>query len=285
MKASEMFCFVRNFALMVGDLVPTGDEVWSFYLCLQDILDLVFAKRISTKELILLKTLISEHHEEYLHLFNDTLKPKHHFMLHYVRSIEFLGPLRLIWSMRFEAKHGQSKKTANFICNFKNICKSLAHKHHMKLCYRLQARSGLSQGDLEVGTGNVVKLSASFSEELYLLLTKFSPGDQQFIANWVVFNGIKYRPGQALVVGVEHDMPKFGTVYSITVDPSRDVSVVISEMHTVMYDEHYHAFEVVQLNTFSCIKPLNLLDHRPLYVHNLFNAVSHRLLVSLYRSL
>lgn len=121
MKASEMFCLVRNFALMVGDMVPAGDDVWSFYLCLLGILDLVFAQRISTKELILLKILISEHREEYLRLFRDTLKPKHHFMLHYVRAIEFLGPLGLIWSMRFESKHGQAKKTANVICNFKNI--------------------------------------------------------------------------------------------------------------------------------------------------------------------
>jgi hypothetical protein len=56
-------------------------------------------------------------------------------------------------------------------------------------------------------------------------------------------------------------------------------------MRTVMYDEHYHAFEVINLNTYSCMKSLDLLDHRPLHVYNLFNSVSHRCLVSLYRSL
>jgi hypothetical protein len=32
--------------------------------------------------------------------------------------------------------------------------------------------------------------------------------EQQFTANWIVFNGTTYRPGQVLVVGVVHDMPK-----------------------------------------------------------------------------
>lgn len=224
MKASEMFCLVHNFALMVGDMVPAGDEVWSFYLCLREILDIAFAKCISKKDLILLKTLISEHHEEYLRLFNDTLKPKHHFMLHYARAIEFLGPLSLIWCTRFESKHGQLKRTAYVICNFKNICKSLAHKHQMKLCYRLQAHSGLSQDDLVVGTGCIEKLSYSLPEEIYDLLTKLGLNNQQqFIANWVACNGIKYRPGQVLVVDVQYDMPKFGTLYSIIVNPLRNV--------------------------------------------------------------
>jgi hypothetical protein len=44
MKSSEMFCLVRNFALMVVDMVPTGDEVWSFYPSLREILDIVFAQ-------------------------------------------------------------------------------------------------------------------------------------------------------------------------------------------------------------------------------------------------
>jgi hypothetical protein len=106
-------------------------------------------------ELLLLQALIAEHHEMYVSLFLDLLKPKHHFMIHYISAIKSVGPLRWLRSMRFESKHGQAKKTANIICNFKNICKSLSQKHQLKFCYRLLAKESLSDNDLVVGTGTV----------------------------------------------------------------------------------------------------------------------------------
>lgn len=38
---------------------------------------------ISRSELIILENLIEEHHELYIKLYKDTLKPKMHNMLHY----------------------------------------------------------------------------------------------------------------------------------------------------------------------------------------------------------
>jgi len=63
--------------------------------------------------------------------------------------------------MRFELKHGQAKKTANNVCNSKNICKSLLQKHQLKFSYRLMARDSLSDEDLVVGTGCVMVVEPS----------------------------------------------------------------------------------------------------------------------------
>jgi hypothetical protein len=109
MKASEMKCLVLNFALMVGDLVGSDDPVWCFYLGLRQILDIVFASEICEGQLVLLKTLAAEHHKDYVSLFHDSLKPKHHFMVHYTTAIMYLGPRQWIWFMRFESKHGDTK--------------------------------------------------------------------------------------------------------------------------------------------------------------------------------
>jgi hypothetical protein len=129
MKASEMKCLVMNFALMVGDLVADhNDPIWCFYLCLRQILDIVFASEVCEGQLVLLKTLVAGHHKDYVSLFSDNLKPKHHFMLHYPRAIMYVGPLQWIWSTRFESKHGEAKKIAVVNCNFKNICKSIARR-------------------------------------------------------------------------------------------------------------------------------------------------------------
>lgn len=43
MSASEMMFFVRNFGLMIGDLVTANDEAWKLYTVLMDILDFIFA--------------------------------------------------------------------------------------------------------------------------------------------------------------------------------------------------------------------------------------------------
>lgn len=65
-SASEMLCLVRNFNLIIGDLVPQADEVWQFYLVLKQINDIVTATQISSSMLKYLKHLISEHHHMFL---------------------------------------------------------------------------------------------------------------------------------------------------------------------------------------------------------------------------
>lgn len=75
-----------------------------------------------------LKHLIKRHHEEYIHLFNDTLKPKHHLMLHYYSIILKSGPLRNFWCFKYEAKHKEFKTYARAITSRKNICVSLENK-------------------------------------------------------------------------------------------------------------------------------------------------------------
>lgn len=41
MSAREMMTFVHFFSLMVGDLVPEGDEVWNFFLTLLKMIDIL----------------------------------------------------------------------------------------------------------------------------------------------------------------------------------------------------------------------------------------------------
>jgi len=68
-----------------------------------------------------LKYLISEHHDMYLSLFNS-LKPKHHFLLHYPNIILKTGPLIYLSCMRFEAKHKERNiKNANNVQSRKNL--------------------------------------------------------------------------------------------------------------------------------------------------------------------
>lgn len=97
MSAREVMTFIHFFPFMIGDLVPNHDEVWLFFLILLKIVDLLLSHTFNTDSINYLKQLISKHNHQYNLLFNDTLKPKHHFLVHYPTVIEYSGPPRHYW--------------------------------------------------------------------------------------------------------------------------------------------------------------------------------------------
>lgn len=62
----------------------------------------------------------------YLFLFNSSLKPKHHFLLHYANIVTKIGPLMYLSCMRFEAKHKEFKKNATNVQSRRNLPLTLA---------------------------------------------------------------------------------------------------------------------------------------------------------------
>lgn len=58
MSAREMWTFVHFFSLMVGDLVPLGDEVWVFYLNFFTKIDLLLSYSFNKNTISLLQRLI-----------------------------------------------------------------------------------------------------------------------------------------------------------------------------------------------------------------------------------
>lgn len=89
---------------MIGEFVPEKDEVWKFYLTLTKIID-VLSYNFTESKIKYHKKLISQHNSMYIRLFNDTLKPKHNFLIHYFTIIQYSGPPRHFWCFRFEGKH------------------------------------------------------------------------------------------------------------------------------------------------------------------------------------
>ena len=69
--------------LIIGNLVPENDDYWNLFLYIRNIGEILNLRYLNRDCIILLKTLISEHHELYVKLLEEALKPKHHFLLHY----------------------------------------------------------------------------------------------------------------------------------------------------------------------------------------------------------
>lgn len=147
MSAREMMTFAHFFTLMVGDLVPDDDEIWQFTLCLIVIIDILLSFEITDELVHVLKHKIGKHNEDYLRLFNDTLKPKFHILVHYPRVIAMSGPLRALWSFKFEAKHRQFKLYSHAITSGKNISFTLAKKYQLKFAHYLLKNDDYCQLD------------------------------------------------------------------------------------------------------------------------------------------
>lgn len=130
-NASEMKTFLHIILLLIGDLIDENDAVYTFLIIFIRIENLIKEEEFNDEKLQLLGDLISKHHELYIHLFKDTLKPKHHFMVHYAMVIKKLGPLKHLWNFRFEGKHQVSKQYSHVITSRKNIPLSLVIKHSL----------------------------------------------------------------------------------------------------------------------------------------------------------
>ncbi|XP_064472077.1 uncharacterized protein LOC135386209 [Ornithodoros turicata] len=105
-QAAQNWIFLRFLPVLLADIIDPTDEVWQLFLLLRDIVNLVCARKISQTQILYLNELIQLYLELITELFpRVTLKPKHHFLLHYPELILKYGPLIWLWTLRFESKH------------------------------------------------------------------------------------------------------------------------------------------------------------------------------------
>lgn len=101
------------------------------------LVELALFPSFSDTDIDKLRTLVSHHHKMYQELFSESLKPKHHFVLHYGTVIKQSGPVAKQMCFRFEAKHKQFKQYAHAITSRKNICYTLCVKASLQYSYDL----------------------------------------------------------------------------------------------------------------------------------------------------
>ncbi len=81
--ATQTWCLVRFLPLLVGDLVPEGNDHWENFLQLAAIVDYVFAQVTSETLATYIGTLIEDYLVEFRRLYPDRrLTPKMHYMVH-----------------------------------------------------------------------------------------------------------------------------------------------------------------------------------------------------------
>lgn len=272
MSASEMLNFVRIFPLLVGELIPQDNDVWSFFLVLREILDIVFCNRTTDCLISELECLIVEHNRQYMYLFKDTLKPKFHHLLHYTRVMREIGPLSNISSMRYESKHRDFKSTANVTCSRKNICRSLVLKYQLKFCYRLMCNNvSENKNNITVGPcefGSFSELLESDKELANIVPKRF---EQSFVPKWIKVGHYQYCANSktTLAVGVKDLFPLFGVILKIIVNKNNEVCFLCKSMQTLFFSDHLYAYKVVAQNNLFSVTFEDLLTVVPVITHTL----------------
>ncbi len=263
--AAQNWCLLRLFPILIGDRIknPLDDEVWQLCLKLREIVDLICAPKIHTNQVAYLKILIEEYIQLRTATFPEkTLKPKHHYLVHYPELILWFGPLIRLWLLRFESKHSYFKQCARKLHNFKNLCSTLAERHQLLQAY-LHAGS-LFPPTLQMGQ------PSKFDDQLYQIgiqravsLKGLHP-EHTIETPSVTFKGTLYKRGMTVVVDQNDTGYLFGKILLILINES-DVHFVVQQYQSVpVVDLGVYCLQSSSEAQYQCLTVDKLADYYPL---------------------
>jgi len=236
MSAREVMTFIHFFPLMIGDLIPEDDEVWNFVIILLKIVELLLSYKFTESSIIYLEQLIKDHNFLYSQLFNDKLKPKHHFLIHYPNIIRESGPPRHFWCFRFEGKHKEIKMYARSITSRKNITLTLAKKFQIKFAYLLMQPK---KHDLVLNFKHKIKES-QFGK---LISDKYKITPNQYECyNKIEYKGTNYKEGYYLTRFI-YEMCLFKIIEIIVISNIK-IIILTKQIQLNGFHSHLEAYEV-----------------------------------------
>jgi len=249
-SATQVMRFMKYFSLIIGDLVPPDDSHWELYLSLRAIIDILNARSFFLQEVKYLQCLITEHHEIYIRLFGNTLKTKHHNMLHYPRLMLRIGPLVNIWCMRFEAKHKESKMESHIITSRKNLPFTLAMKHQLKLNDRLLNEISLIDETL---LGPNISIDSVCFHPYFNSFKEYLP-ETYTVISWIKIQSILFKPQFVLNISVTDMLPVFGIIHFICLNEAKEPFFILQMLKTLSFSRHLYAYRIAFTNKWKIFK-------------------------------
>lgn len=130
-NAAQSMCLFRNIPFILHKWRNNSNlsEIWKCYQALLYVCDVVYSYEVTEFELQKLENSVALHLHLFMKIFQISLIPKQHFLVHYATVIRAIGPLIFCNMMRFDSKHRIFKIIRNATNNFKAINKTLAHQH------------------------------------------------------------------------------------------------------------------------------------------------------------
>ena len=256
-SASQAWTLLRYLPILLGDLVPEECKEWMVLTELCSVVELLVGWRFCRGDLVFLEHKISAWLCLLKSVFPDfRLKPKFHYMIHYVSQIRLHGPLRHCWTLRYESKYGVLKGLVKETKNFRNIAKSIAMRHQTHMAFHLNSRSLFFMGvEGFVYARDVTEMP----EELYNQLQHMKVD----VGRKCVVYGTMYESGQAVLV--QHPVHYFGEIVAVCRNGD-EVLVALILLKSLFY-KHINAFEVCRSPEWTVIPLSSLACHKPCVLH------------------
>ncbi|XP_044578758.1 uncharacterized protein LOC123261257 [Cotesia glomerata] len=268
MSAAEMKNFILYAALIIADLLPNKNlDHWKLYLLLRSIVCIVLKSEICDNDTINLDKLIKKHHILYVKLFGPTLKPKHHFMLHYPAIMKVVGPLVHIWAMRFEAKHQPMKQSAVSSMNTTNLPKTIAIKQ--QFC----SAKVFLKNNCCTNSISYENLDENFvSQPFNIVGMNYNNYDE---IKSVVIRHITYSVSTIVQLNND-DLPSYGFIHNIFREKVHETeehnfAFICKIIEAIGKVENLQSFEVQNTDKYEFFQFENLFSHTPCIMVKLLN--------------
>lgn len=270
MKAVQCWTLLRFLPILLGSDIDDDDEYWVLLLHLSHLVDVVFAPKFTRSMITYLKVLIGDHLHVFTSLFGDTVKlrAKHHLLVHLPTIILKSGPLVGMCCLKYELKNSFFKRSASIMCNFMNVCKTLAYRHQCNALYAIL--SGAHVRDYAV-PGKTVRTALSATPYCNAVLSAIGCESTELadVAAKLSRATVVYNVGSALVIGESNDLPVFGKIVTFLSVRDSPWLIVVQSMLTCHSDAHLHSY-CVQCTTpvtYMALRFSDLKDHHALFLY------------------
>lgn len=246
MSSREMQTFVHFFPLLVGDLVPENNQIWLFLINFIEMIDLLLLPKFNNQIILNLQKHITYHNNKYTELFQDSLKPKHHFLIHYCNIIKKSGPLKLLWCYRFESKHRQLKMYTKNITSRVQIPISLGIKYSINFSDFILSLSNSSC--ISKNEGSPLS-SCVYFEKIKMLLSPndLAVLDQAFCYDQIIHNNTVYKTNHILTALFDSNTLVYKLKKIICFDEK--VFFLCDTLNVLSYNKHYVSYVVSSVDT------------------------------------
>ncbi|XP_058887311.1 uncharacterized protein LOC131738084 [Acipenser ruthenus] len=266
--AIQKWCMFNFLPFLIGHFVPTEDEHWQHYLLFREIVDFVMSPVVKKSSLSHLQILIGEFLSEFNRLYPGNFIPKLHYLVHYPRLLAEFGPLRSLWCLRFEGKHQYFKRLARNVCNFRNICFTLAKRHQQRQCWDFCCADALHQSYEQEGSC-VVQLSSTSLKDIILekcnIQASELEADETILkVKKLTVDHVKYEVKDYFIVDVVHeDLPIFFKILHII--QFRCTWILCGKLYFGLeFNSHLHAFKIEALHEWCTLTAGNEVDYHAL---------------------
>lgn len=261
-NASQAYCLIVHLPFIFHYLKEKLTPIWGTLTELLQCMQIIMSIKITEVDLKRLEQHIQRFLDGLLSL-TGKLIPKAHLLTHYVSAIRKVGPLKHMWTMRFECKHQFFTNAAKLTYNFNNLKKTVAYKHQEQICLKKYSIQNVIEESKQI---TLFRDHCDFAmyEHFLSSVHKNIEFDCLFLVPFFKFNNYTYKKGLVLIENF--------LVYDI---------ICVLKWHNDYYflceifenKKFENCFNSIEIEAYSPEKQLALIKHSELHNMQSFSKI------------